>query len=198
MRHSRSTQRPDSDQSIDVQEESLIVRSEQNQESRPGVYQEFYSSSSSEDGFLFEPGDSTDEDDVFSGDDSWRKIEVDDTLTYNWDDASTYIRNPPYFSLDNSRQLEPVNQARILALLGDSITTDHISPAGAIAPDSPAGQYLMLGDNRDGSLDSRAIGLISRDRIVGRAHTVAFSVDYQDYYLPRLDRFIHPLSLDGD
>ena len=81
--------------------------------------------------------------DVFSGDDTWRELEVDETLTYNWDDASTYIRNPPYFSLDNSRQLEPVMHARILALLGDSITTDHISPAGAIAPDSPAGKYLV-------------------------------------------------------
>jgi len=81
--------------------------------------------------------------DVFSGDDNWRSIEVEQNLTYPWDDASTYIRNPPYFSLDNSRQLEPVMQARILAIFGDSITTDHISPAGAIAVDSPAGKYLI-------------------------------------------------------
>ena len=81
--------------------------------------------------------------DVFSGDDSWRAIEVSDSLTYNWDAKSTYIRNPPYFELDNSRQLQPVENARILALLGDSITTDHISPAGAIALDSPAGSYLV-------------------------------------------------------
>jgi aconitate hydratase len=81
--------------------------------------------------------------DVFSGDDNWRSIEVSDTLTYNWDAKSTYIRNPPYFQLDNSRQLEPIVDARILALLGDSITTDHISPAGAIAVDSPAGSYLI-------------------------------------------------------
>ena len=81
--------------------------------------------------------------DVFSGDANWRGIEVEDSLTYNWDEASTYIRNPPYFSLDNSRQLEPVSGARILAIFGDSITTDHISPAGAIAVDSPAGEYLI-------------------------------------------------------
>jgi aconitate hydratase len=81
--------------------------------------------------------------DVFSGDDSWRAIEISDSLTYNWDGKSTYIRNPPYFEFDNSRQLQPIVGARILALLGDSITTDHISPAGAIALDSPAGSYLI-------------------------------------------------------
>lgn len=58
----------------------------------------------------------------------------------------------------------------------------------------PQGFFLMLGDNRDNSSDSRIIGLISRDRITGRAHTVAFSVDYDDYYLPRTDRFIHTLD----
>ena len=81
--------------------------------------------------------------DVFRGDDNWRQIDVDESLTYRWDETSTYIRNPPYFRLDNSRQLEPVLNARILAMFGDSITTDHISPAGAIAVDSPAGRYLL-------------------------------------------------------
>jgi aconitate hydratase len=80
---------------------------------------------------------------VFSGDRNWQEIDVGDALTYSWDDSSTYIRNPPYFKLDNSKQLEPIVNARILALLGDSITTDHISPAGAIAVDSPAGRYLL-------------------------------------------------------
>jgi aconitate hydratase len=81
--------------------------------------------------------------DVFSGDQNWRDIEVGENLTYDWNSSSTYIRNPPYFELDNSKQLEPVVNARILALLGDSITTDHISPAGAISVDSPAGRYLL-------------------------------------------------------
>ena len=58
----------------------------------------------------------------------------------------------------------------------------------------PEDQYLMLGDNRDNSRDSRRIGLISRDRITGRAFTVAFSVDYEAYYMPRADRFFHSLN----
>ncbi len=58
----------------------------------------------------------------------------------------------------------------------------------------PPHQYLVLGDNRDRSKDSRYIGLIDRDRITGRAHTIAFSVDYEDFYLPRTDRFIRPLQ----
>ncbi|MDH3760529.1 MAG: aconitate hydratase AcnA [Gammaproteobacteria bacterium] len=81
--------------------------------------------------------------DVFRGDDNWRQIDVEQSMTYRWDEDSTYIRNPPYFSLDNSSQLQPVIEARILAMFGDSITTDHISPAGAIAVDSPAGRYLL-------------------------------------------------------
>ena len=58
----------------------------------------------------------------------------------------------------------------------------------------PENQYLMLGDNRDNSRDSRRIGLIEQDRITGRAHTVAFSVDYGPYYMPRADRFFHSLD----
>ena len=58
----------------------------------------------------------------------------------------------------------------------------------------PEDQYLMLGDNRDNSRDSRRIGLITRDRITGRAHTVAFSVDYEAYYLPRANRFLRSLD----
>ena len=81
--------------------------------------------------------------DVFSGDAIWQAIDVSDSKTYEWDD-STYIKSPPFFSsIGADDQSEAVSGARILALLGDSVTTDHISPAGAIKADSPAGRYLQ-------------------------------------------------------
>jgi aconitate hydratase len=83
--------------------------------------------------------------DVFHGDERWRGIAVPDSKTYAWDTASTYIQNPPYFAGMDRRPpgLPQVRGARCLALFGDSITTDHISPAGAIKKDSPAGRYLQ-------------------------------------------------------
>jgi len=83
--------------------------------------------------------------DVFKGDAAWRKIKVTHGLTYNWDANSTYVQNPPYFT-GMHREPEPVSDivdARVLGLFLDSITTDHISPAGSIKPDSPAGHYLL-------------------------------------------------------
>ncbi len=82
--------------------------------------------------------------DVFTGDAEWRAIKVEDSLTYGWSDKSTYIQNPPYFEgmTLEAEPIENINQARILGLFGDSITTDHISPAGAIKGESPAGRYL--------------------------------------------------------
>jgi len=82
--------------------------------------------------------------DVFTGDPQWRAIKVEDSLTYGWSDKSTYIQNPPYFEgmTLEAEPIENINQARILGLFGDSITTDHISPAGAIKGESPAGRYL--------------------------------------------------------
>jgi aconitate hydratase len=82
---------------------------------------------------------------VFAGDDNWNGLKVPTSQLYEWAPDSTYIRNPPYFD-GMSLQPEPVNDirgARVLALLGDNVTTDHISPAGSFAPDSPAGTYLM-------------------------------------------------------
>ncbi len=81
--------------------------------------------------------------DVFTGPEEWRAIEVESAGTYGWED-STYIKQPPFFSVggDLDQQIG-VQGARVLALLGDSVTTDHISPAGAIQPDSPAGHYLQ-------------------------------------------------------
>jgi aconitate hydratase len=83
--------------------------------------------------------------DVFKGDAEWRKIKVAGGLTYVWDSNSTYVQNPPYFA-NMSLTPEPLTDvigARVLGLFLDSITTDHISPAGSIKPDSPAGRYLV-------------------------------------------------------
>ena len=83
--------------------------------------------------------------DVFTGDERWRALPVPEGDLYAWDDASTYVRLPPYFE-GMSREpgtVEDVSGARCLVVLGDSVTTDHISPAGSIKPESPAGQYLI-------------------------------------------------------
>jgi len=82
--------------------------------------------------------------DVFKGDANWRKISIKGGLTFAWDDRSTYVQNPPYFEgmTKTPKPLEDIVDARVLALLLDSITTDHISPAGSIKIDSPAGEYL--------------------------------------------------------
>src|SRR5689334_7204981 len=82
--------------------------------------------------------------DVFSGDDNWRGLDIPSGNTFAWDEASTYVRRPPYFD-GMPAEPEPVSDivgAKVLAKLGDSVTTDHISPAGAIKTDSPAGTYL--------------------------------------------------------
>lgn len=83
--------------------------------------------------------------DVFKGDANWRKISVKGGMTYDWDKKSTYVQNPPYFvgMGRHPKPLEDIVDARVLALLLDSITTDHISPAGSIKIDSPAGKYLI-------------------------------------------------------
>jgi aconitate hydratase len=83
--------------------------------------------------------------DVFEGDEHWRNLPTPEGDLYEWDPDSTYVREPPYF-VDLSPEPEPVRDvegARVLALLGDSVTTDHISPAGAIPRTGPAGQYLI-------------------------------------------------------
>jgi len=81
---------------------------------------------------------------VFHGDDSWRSLPVPEGLTYAWEPDSTYIRLPSFFDkLEKSTSFHGFSGARLLALLGDSITTDHISPAGSIKGNSPAGRYLQ-------------------------------------------------------
>ena len=82
---------------------------------------------------------------VFEGDERWQGIEVPAADRFQWDSTSTYVRNPPYFDgmSMTPRGIPAIRGARMLALLGDSITTDHISPAGAIKADSPAGRFLQ-------------------------------------------------------
>jgi aconitate hydratase len=82
---------------------------------------------------------------VFDGDEEWQKLETPTGQTFAWDDKSTYVKKPPFFE-DIAAKPAPVTDvegARVLAVLGDSVTTDHISPAGSIAPNSPAAKYLL-------------------------------------------------------
>jgi len=83
--------------------------------------------------------------DVFKGDDEWRSLDVPKGETYAWDEESTYVKNPPYFEGMTMEPpgIPPITGARVLAMLGDSITTDHISPAGNIPASSPAGKWLI-------------------------------------------------------
>jgi aconitate hydratase len=83
--------------------------------------------------------------DVFKGDANWRKIKVEGGLTYGWDNTSTYVQNPPYFTgmTKTPKTVADIAGARVLGLFLDSITTDHISPAGSIKAASPAGKYLI-------------------------------------------------------
>ncbi|MDT0683997.1 aconitate hydratase AcnA [Roseicyclus sp. F158] len=82
--------------------------------------------------------------DVFEGDEKWRSVETTDNLTYDWPSTSTYVQNPPYFQ-DMSPEagtIDDVKGARVMAILGDMVTTDHISPAGSFKEKTPAGKYL--------------------------------------------------------
>jgi aconitate hydratase len=91
--------------------------------------------------------------DVFAGDERWQNLETPSGDTFAWDEGSTYVRKPPYFDgmPERPTPVEDIEGARVLARLGDSVTTDHISPAGAIKKDSPAGRYLAEHgvENRD-------------------------------------------------
>ena len=82
---------------------------------------------------------------VFEGSEDWRAIDVEGGARYQWDEASTYIQNPPFFADlgDDVSQRSDIEGARVLAKLSDSVTTDHISPAGVIKADSPAGKWLV-------------------------------------------------------
>ncbi len=96
--------------------------------------------------------------DVFKGDENWQAVTVPDGDTYAWEDSSTYVQNPPYFVGMSATKgtIGDIKNARIMGLFGDKITTDHISPAGAIKAQSPAGSYLM--DNGVGVMDFNQYG----------------------------------------
>ena len=83
--------------------------------------------------------------DVFKGDERWRGLNVPEGETFTWDEASTYVKNPPYFENMPAKPapVDDIKGARVLCYLGNSVTTDHISPAGSIKANSPAGQYLI-------------------------------------------------------
>jgi aconitate hydratase len=96
--------------------------------------------------------------DVFAGDERWQSLQTPEGAVFAWDDESTYVRKPPYFE---GMEREPsavtdIEGARVLAKLGDSVTTDHISPAGSIKADSPAGRYLA--DHGVGPRDFNSYG----------------------------------------
>jgi len=82
---------------------------------------------------------------VFDGSDEWRNVQSSTGSIYSWDEDSTYVQEPPFFVdlATDPKPVAPIDGARVLLKLGDSVTTDHISPAGAISPDTPAGKYLL-------------------------------------------------------
>ncbi|ARD85944.1 aconitate hydratase [Rickettsia bellii] len=95
--------------------------------------------------------------DIFSGTKEWQSLEVTSSSNYAWDKSSTYINNPPYFeNIGNKNSIKDIKSARILAIFGDSITTDHISPAGSISKTSPAAKYLT--DHQISPIDFNSYG----------------------------------------
>ena len=82
---------------------------------------------------------------VLTGPDQWRKIKTEESSIYNWNESSTYVKKPPFFEnmTDEPEGFQSIKDARPLLILGDMITTDHISPAGSIQKDSPTGEYFM-------------------------------------------------------
>ncbi len=93
---------------------------------------------------------------VFQGDQRWQKLPVPEGDLYKWEDTSTYIKEPPFFAQMTKTPTAPtdIRNARVLAVLANSVTTDHISPAGSIQPDGPAGQYLIGRGVKPGEFNS--------------------------------------------
>src|SRR5208282_1100163 len=107
--------------------------------------------------------------DVFNGSDAWRAIRTPETALYKWEEDSTYIQEPPFFEnlAPKPSPIKPLTAMRCLVMVGDSVTTDHISPAGAIKKDSPAGKFLM--EHKVTPLDFNSYGSRrGNDRIMTR------------------------------
>ncbi len=135
--------------------------------------------------------------DVFKGDANWRKIAVKGGLTYAWDDRSTYVQNPPYFEGMEKRQrpIEDIVDARVLGLFLDSITTDHISPAGSIKEESPAGEYLR--DHQVRPKDFNQYGTRRGNHQVMMRGTFA-NIRIKNQMVPGVEGGVHdPLSVEA-
>jgi len=123
---------------------------------------------------------------VFTGDDRWRLLPVPEGNLYEWDPESTYVQEPPFFQ-GMSEQPEPVknsHEARVLVMVDDSITTDHISPAGNFSATSPAGKYLIEHgvERREGKLEAGALTEGSRPLPVSEHGTERPPVPREDRY----------------
>ncbi len=144
---------------------------------------------------------------VFEGTNEWQEIESGKSVTYEWDEESTYIKKPPFFD-DMSRkpqEIKNINGARCLAMLGDSVTTDHISPAGAINRSSPAARYLIMqGElprdfnsygSRRGNHEVMMRGTLANNRV--RNELVPYLEGGFSNYLPRgEDMFIYEAAME--
>jgi aconitate hydratase len=129
---------------------------------------------------MFEQGYST----IFTMSDDWNQIQSSNNFLYTWNEDSTYLQEPPFFEVDQNHIAKDIQRARVLAWLGDSITTDHISPAGSIPVNSPAGQYLISQGVQPSNFNSYG-SRRGNDRVMTRG-TLA-NIRLKNFLLPGID-----------